>query len=255
MIAIVDYGAGNLVSVKKALDWLGQESVITSEPEAISKSQKIILPGVGHFSSTGTLFRSGAQQAIENKVLGGTPFLGICVGMQWMFGGSEEAPETIGSGMFQGQCLRFPGTTKPPRRDTRRPRISPNTCVTITAWTAAPAMTRNAPCWAPSWAGRCLSLPLSALRFTISRNVWHSSSRSMRFRRMVRRGPSGMLVTVRTRSAAAPGAIIVSIPARRQDNSNSEHFAGSPDRRTRRGWAGSPDRQYASCSFLLYSTR
>ncbi|HTS04097.1 MAG TPA: imidazole glycerol phosphate synthase subunit HisH [Candidatus Eisenbacteria bacterium] len=114
MIAIVDYGAGNLVSVKKALDWLGHASEITSDPDVISKSHKIVLPGVGHFSSTGVLGRSGAQQAIEERTRNGTPFLGICVGLQWMFEGSEEAPEIAGSGMFQGKCLRFPSTSKLP---------------------------------------------------------------------------------------------------------------------------------------------
>ena len=114
MIGIVDYGAGNLVSVKKALDWLGEESVITSDPDVICKSHKIVLPGVGHFSSTGTLGRSGMQQAIGEKVRTGTPFLGICVGLQWMFEGSEEAPDTTGSGLFEGKCLRFPKTSKLP---------------------------------------------------------------------------------------------------------------------------------------------
>lgn len=114
MIAIVDYGAGNLVSVKKALDWLNHESVITSDADVIANSEKVILPGVGHFSSTGVLSRSGAQQAIEKKLRDGTPFLGICVGMQWMFDGSEEAPDTAGSGMLHGKCLRFPNTSKLP---------------------------------------------------------------------------------------------------------------------------------------------
>jgi len=114
MIAIVDYGAGNLVSVKKALDWLGHESLITTDPDVISTSDKIVLPGVGHFSSTGALGRSGAQRAIENKVRDGIPFLGICVGMQWMFDGSDEAPDTGGSRMLQGRCERFPNTSKLP---------------------------------------------------------------------------------------------------------------------------------------------
>jgi len=114
MIAIVDYGAGNLVSVKKALDWIGRDSVITSDPELIRKAEKIVLPGVGHFSSTRALNRSGAQKAIEERVQGGTPFLGICVGMQWMFDGSEEAPGAAGSGMLRGKCLRFPNTLKLP---------------------------------------------------------------------------------------------------------------------------------------------
>jgi glutamine amidotransferase len=114
MIAIVDYGAGNLVSVKKALDWLAQESVITSDPEVIGKSHKIVLPGVGHFSSTEALRRSGGQQAIKQRLQHGIPFLGICVGMQWMFNGSEEARNTSGCGLLQGKCLRFPSTSKLP---------------------------------------------------------------------------------------------------------------------------------------------
>ena len=114
MIAIVDYGAGNLVSVKKAFDWLGRESVITDDPDIIHKSEKIVLPGVGHFSSTAALRQSGARQAMEEALSGGTPFLGICVGMQWMLDGSEESPDTRGSGMLNGTCLRFPRTLKLP---------------------------------------------------------------------------------------------------------------------------------------------
>ena len=114
MIAVVDYGAGNLVSVKKAFDWLGKDSVITNDPERIRKSDKIVLPGVGHFSSTSALNRSGVQQIIQELTRSGTPFLGICVGMQWMFDGSEEAPETAGCGILTGKCLRFPSTSKLP---------------------------------------------------------------------------------------------------------------------------------------------
>ena len=114
MIAIVDYGAGNLVSVKKAFDWLGKDSVITNDPEVIRKSDKIVLPGVGHFSSTGALSRSGVQQIIQELTRAGTPFLGICVGMQWMLDGSEESPGAAGCGMLNGKCLRFPNTLKLP---------------------------------------------------------------------------------------------------------------------------------------------
>lgn len=114
MIAIVDYGAGNLVSVKKALAWLGKDSVITDDPEIIRKSEKIVLPGVGHFSSTAAISRSGVQQVIQELTRAGTPFFGICVGMQWMFEGSEEAPGTAGCGMLYGKCLRFPSTAKLP---------------------------------------------------------------------------------------------------------------------------------------------
>jgi glutamine amidotransferase len=114
MIAIVDYGAGNLVSVKKALDWLGQDSRVTSDPTEIRKAAKIVLPGVGHFASTQTLVDSGALSAITEQVKRGVPFLGICVGMQWMLEGSEESPRTAGSAMFAGTCLRFPDTAKLP---------------------------------------------------------------------------------------------------------------------------------------------
>ena len=114
MIAIVDYGAGNLVSVKKALDWLGQDCAITADPEDVRRASKIVLPGVGHFSSTGALLRSGLQHAIAECIERKIPFLGICVGMQWMFSGSEESPETRGLGLFPGTCARFPQTVKSP---------------------------------------------------------------------------------------------------------------------------------------------
>ncbi|HEV2398231.1 MAG TPA: imidazole glycerol phosphate synthase subunit HisH [Candidatus Sulfotelmatobacter sp.] len=114
MIAIIDYGAGNPVSVKKALDWLGRNCVITPDPVTIRRGTKVILPGVGHFSSTQALARSGVQTEIATAVNRGTPFLGICVGMQWMFDGSEEAPQIAGSSMLPGQCHRFPDTLKLP---------------------------------------------------------------------------------------------------------------------------------------------
>ena len=114
MIAIVDYGAGNLVSVKKALNWLGQECVITSDATEIAQAAKIILPGVGHFASTAALQHSGMQQAIADSINRGVPFLGICVGMQWMFERSQESPETPGLGLLQGECERFPSGVKSP---------------------------------------------------------------------------------------------------------------------------------------------
>ena len=114
MIAIVDYGAGNLVSVKKALDWLGQECAITSDPANVAQASKIILPGVGHFAATKMLLRTGLQGAIAHAITREIPFLGICVGMQWMFKGSEESPETTGLGLFAGECERFPTNVKSP---------------------------------------------------------------------------------------------------------------------------------------------
>jgi imidazole glycerol-phosphate synthase subunit HisH len=114
MIAIVDYGAGNLVSVKKALDWLGQDCAITSDPEQVARAAKVVLPGVGHFASTVALTRSGLRDAIAEAIGRGTPFLGICVGMQWMFKGSQESPETLGLSVLDGECERFPASVKSP---------------------------------------------------------------------------------------------------------------------------------------------
>ena len=114
MIAIVDYGAGNLVSVKKAVDWLGYECAVTSDPEEVKKATKIILPGVGHFASTAAMGASGLRDAIADAIERGVPFLGICVGMQWMFEGSQESPETAGLGVFRGECERFPESVKSP---------------------------------------------------------------------------------------------------------------------------------------------
>lgn len=114
MIAIVDYGAGNLRSVKKALDHLGFQSEITRDPEIVRKARKVILPGVGHFAATARLTTSGLRDAIADIVKQGTPFLGICVGMQWLFCGSSEAPDTAGLGIFQGACARFPSGIKVP---------------------------------------------------------------------------------------------------------------------------------------------
>jgi glutamine amidotransferase len=114
MIAIVDYGAGNLVSVKKAFDWLGQECVITADPEQVARAAKIVLPGVGHFASTAALARSGLKLAIASAIGREIPFLGICVGMQWMFARSQESPETSGLGVLEGECERFPASVKSP---------------------------------------------------------------------------------------------------------------------------------------------
>ncbi|HWZ81539.1 MAG TPA: imidazole glycerol phosphate synthase subunit HisH [Terriglobales bacterium] len=113
-IAVVDYGAGNPVSVKKALDWLGQTCVITADPSVVESAHRIVLPGVGHFASTETLRRTGLENAITAAIARGTPFLGICVGMQWMYAGSEEAPRIFGLGIFNGACERFPREVKSP---------------------------------------------------------------------------------------------------------------------------------------------
>ncbi len=114
MIAIVDYRAGNLTSVKKALDQVGADSVVTSDPSVVSRAGKIVLPGVGHFSATSHLTDSGLRDAIVNSIQLGVPFLGICVGLQWMLESSEEAPKILGLGIWPGECVRFPASVKSP---------------------------------------------------------------------------------------------------------------------------------------------
>jgi glutamine amidotransferase len=109
MIAVIDYKAGNLTSVVKALRYLGADNiVVTQSPEEVLRADKIVLPGVGHFQSTQLLGDLGLTQAVRVAVAKGTPFLGICVGLQWLYEGSTEAPETAALGHFTGECERFP---------------------------------------------------------------------------------------------------------------------------------------------------
>jgi glutamine amidotransferase len=108
MIAIIDYKAGNLTSVVKALTYLGAHTQITQDPEVVCAASKIVLPGVGHFQATALLQQFGITDAVREAVARGAEFLGVCVGLQWLFEGSTEAPETPGLGHFQGRCERFP---------------------------------------------------------------------------------------------------------------------------------------------------
>jgi glutamine amidotransferase len=109
MIAVIDYKAGNLTSVVKALRYLGEDDVVvTQSPEEVLRAEKIVLPGVGHFRSTQLLEDLGLTQAVREVVADGTPFLGICVGLQWLYEGSTEALETVGLGHFKGECEHFP---------------------------------------------------------------------------------------------------------------------------------------------------
>lgn len=114
MIAIIDYKAGNLTSVKKAFDHLGAETVVTDKPEIVEEADKVVLPGVGHFSATRVLDDSGLRESIVNSIERSAPFLGICVGMQWMLASSEEAPDVHGLALWPGECSRFPSGVKSP---------------------------------------------------------------------------------------------------------------------------------------------
>lgn len=108
MIAVIDYKAGNVTSVVKALNFLGAETTVTQDPEVVRRASKILLPGVGHFQSTGLLQKLGITEAVRENVAKGAWFLGVCVGLQWLFEGSTEAPGTAGLGHFEGMCERFP---------------------------------------------------------------------------------------------------------------------------------------------------
>jgi len=114
MLAIIDYNAGNLTSVKKAFDYLGTPALVTSDPGVVAKAEKIVLPGVGHFCATRALDEYGLREVVVNSIERGIPFLGICVGMQWMLASSEEAPDVLGLGLWPGECSRFPAAVKSP---------------------------------------------------------------------------------------------------------------------------------------------
>jgi glutamine amidotransferase len=110
MIAVIDYKAGNLTSVVKALTYLGAETQVTQDPEVVRAASKIVLPGVGHFQSTQLLTDLGLTDAVRDSIAKGAWFLGVCVGLQWLFEGSTEAPDVAGLGHFTGMCERFPAS-------------------------------------------------------------------------------------------------------------------------------------------------
>jgi glutamine amidotransferase len=108
VIALIDYGAGNLTSVKKALSTLGAEFIVPTRPEECEGAAALIVPGVGHFSATARL-DDPWRRTIAGRVEAGTPLLGICVGMQWLFDGSDEAPGVAGLGLMSGRIARLHG--------------------------------------------------------------------------------------------------------------------------------------------------
>jgi glutamine amidotransferase len=114
VIAVIDYKAGNLTSVMKALHAVGADVTLTSEPQQVMRAEKLVLPGVGHFSATAFLEEHGLKKAIAKQIKAGTPFLGICVGLQWLFEGSTESPYTPGLKAFAGCCERFSDGLKVP---------------------------------------------------------------------------------------------------------------------------------------------
>lgn len=109
MIALIDYDAGNMKSVEKALQLLGQETVVTRDPDEIYRADGVILPGVGSFGDAmENLHRFGLVEVIRRVTEQGTPFLGICLGLQLLFESSEESPGVEGLGLLPGKILRIP---------------------------------------------------------------------------------------------------------------------------------------------------
>ncbi|HXB62767.1 MAG TPA: imidazole glycerol phosphate synthase subunit HisH [Acidobacteriaceae bacterium] len=110
MIAVIDYKAGNLTSVVKALNFVGAETLVTQDFSDVLRAEKIVLPGVGHFQATELLKQLKLTEAVREAIDAKKNFLGICVGLQWLYEGSTEAPETDGLCAFSKQCERFPAT-------------------------------------------------------------------------------------------------------------------------------------------------
>lgn len=130
MIAILDYGAGNLRSVENTLEAVGARYRIVRDPGGVLEAEKVILPGVGHF---GQMMRAldglGVRRALCDAIRRGTPFLGICLGLQALFEASDEAPGVLGLGLFEGVVRRFSPEVRVPHMGWNR-----------VAWAGAPRL-------------------------------------------------------------------------------------------------------------------
>jgi glutamine amidotransferase len=112
-IALVDYGAGNLASVIKGFHAVGASLRTIDRVEDLDDAEAIVIPGVGHFSATASL-DAAWRRALGDAVRGGVPLLGICLGLQWLFEGSDEDPQARGFGLMGGRCFRLSGSVKVP---------------------------------------------------------------------------------------------------------------------------------------------
>jgi glutamine amidotransferase len=113
-VTVIDYGAGNLASVARTLAHLGAEVTVTRRAADLARGERLVLPGVGHFAATRRLEEAGMDGAVRAAIARGVPFLGICVGLQWLFAGSSEAPGVAGLGVWPQQCERFPAGVRAP---------------------------------------------------------------------------------------------------------------------------------------------
>ncbi len=116
MIAVLDYGIGNLRSAEKALQFLGADARLVSDPDRASRAEAVVLPGVGSFGRCMEALRAcGLDRVALDAVSAGKPFLGICVGMQMLYEGSEESPGVPGLGVLPGVVTRLPDGVKRPQ--------------------------------------------------------------------------------------------------------------------------------------------
>jgi len=135
MIAILDYGAGNLRSVVNTLAALRIPHEVTRDAGGLERASKIILPGVGHFGQMmRELDRMRVREVLRDRIRAGVPFLGICLGLQALFECSQEAPQAGGLGLFPGEVRRFPGDVRVPHMGWNELEIGPG----------APRLLRNA---------------------------------------------------------------------------------------------------------------
>jgi imidazole glycerol-phosphate synthase subunit HisH len=126
VIALIDYKAGNLTSVKKALATIGAHVFVPEGPDALREARGVIVPGVGHFGATRALDAAWIEGILE-RIGEGRPLLGICLGMHWLFEGSEEAPDLPGLGLLSGQCHRLGGVLLKPDHEIKVPHVGWNT--------------------------------------------------------------------------------------------------------------------------------
>lgn len=124
-IAVLDYGIGNLRSAEKALQHVGGRAFLTADPDAVRRADAVVLPGVGAFGACMDALRSsGLEPVVRDAVESGSPFLGICVGMQMLFVGSDEDPDAVGLGVIPGRVRWIPAGVKRPQMQWNRLHIT-----------------------------------------------------------------------------------------------------------------------------------